>query len=116
MILRRLIASVLTLALFVTSGTMAVARGEMAQTAMLHVLCIDGAAQLVAIGPDGAPVEDHHACPDCVIGALADAGALILRGPVQSAARAADPAFHRAPLLPRQVAKAAPARAPPLSV
>ncbi len=114
--MRRLIAGMLTLVLLITSGTMAVARGHMASTAMLHVLCIDGEVQVVALGADGAPVEDHPACPDCTLGAL-----LALCGPepfavFTTAAGAAAPALPPTLQIPHRITESAQARGPPASV
>jgi hypothetical protein len=116
MILRRLLAAMLTLTLLLTSGAMAVSRGQMATGVMLHVVCIDGAAKLVAIGPDGAPVEQQAPCPDCVMGALLATTSAVVGPGFSLAARAADPLQPPAVLLSRSVAQAAPARGPPLSV
>ncbi|MDJ0994814.1 MAG: hypothetical protein QNI90_14655 [Dinoroseobacter sp.] len=116
MTVRRLIAAMLTLVLLITSGTMAVARGHMASTAVLHVLCIDGDTQVVALGPDGAPVEDRVACPDCVMGALLALGSSAQWRDLSEASRAADPALPPRFLLQCRVFQAALARAPPRSV
>ncbi|WP_425091216.1 hypothetical protein [Tropicimonas sp. S265A] len=106
-------AALLAVILGITSMTMAVARGEMASGVMLHELCIDGEARLVAIGPDGAPVEDGHVCPDCVMGTLGAPGTGQPDASVSTAARAADPLAPPVRLVSRRIWQAAPARAPP---
>lgn len=116
MTLRRLISATMTLVLLVTSGTMAVARGEMAGHAMLHMLCIDGEVRVVALGADGAPVENHGACPDCVIGALLSLDGDAAFSDFSTVAGAAEPALPPALLLQRKGTRTALARAPPVSV
>lgn len=95
---------------------MAVARGHMAHEAILHALCIDGKSQVVAVGPDGAPVDEQPACPDCVMGAL-----LALSGDgwqtsfsvVETSAQPAQPPVF---FVANQLSQLAWARAPPTSV
>ena len=63
-------ALLLALMLAMTSVSMAVARGGMSMNGAM-ILCIDAGQQVVPLGPDGQPIEVSHACPDCIIGALA---------------------------------------------
>ena len=63
-------ALLLGLVLAMTSVSMAVARGGMSLSGTM-ILCIDASQQVVPLGPDGAPMEVNHACPDCTVGALA---------------------------------------------
>ncbi|MEM8582389.1 MAG: hypothetical protein AAGF50_14425 [Pseudomonadota bacterium] len=116
MFTRRLIAATLTLILLITSGTVAVSRGHMASMAMLHVLCIDGEVQVVAIGQDGAPLEDHRSCADCVIGALLSLDGARNLGDYSYLAGTTEPAMPPALQVQPSTAKAALARAPPSSV
>ena len=63
-------ALLLGLVLAMTSVSMAVARGGMSLSGTM-ILCIDASQQVVPLGPDGAPMEVNHACPDCTVGAMA---------------------------------------------
>lgn len=73
-------ALLLGLVLALTSVSMAVARGGMSVHGTM-ILCIDATQQVVPLGPDGAPQEAQHPCPDCTMGALALTGALPLDPP-----------------------------------
>jgi len=63
---RRLISAVTVVALLVTSGAMAVARGQ-SDIGTLLVLCTGAGIEVVTIDVDGEPVERGHICPDCVL-------------------------------------------------
>lgn len=68
-LLRPFIAFALTLSLTLTSGAMAVARGQATDVAGQMVLCTGtGAGPVtVLIDSEGNPVGPHHICPDCAL-------------------------------------------------
>ena len=79
-------ALLLGLVLAMTSVSMAVARGGMSLSGSM-VLCIGATQQLVPLGPDGAPQDTQHPCPDCTMGAMALTEVAPLDAPVSLAAR-----------------------------
>lgn len=67
---RSAFAALLCLILIVTSVAFGAARGQ-ARVAGQIVLCIGGAAQVVAVDGSGQPVLRVHLCPDCALSGLA---------------------------------------------
>ena len=78
----------------------------------MMVLCIGTEAVTVPIGPDGAPEEAPHICPDCVMSVLADAPPL----PDLASTRGVSELIFAAPqgTEPRRAPRTASARAPPV--
>ncbi len=64
--IRRLIALSLALSLLLTSGAMAVARGQ-SDIGSLMVICTGHSYTVMEISADGTPVEHAHLCPDCTL-------------------------------------------------
>lgn len=62
--MRKTAALVLTLAMVLTSISMAVARGQNPDIGTEMVICTGVGMTTVTIGPDGEPVETTHICPD----------------------------------------------------
>lgn len=77
MTLSRLTSLSLVLIVALTSGAMAVARGQ-THAAGVIVICSGAGIQTVAVDAEGNPVGAGHICPDCALGAFdhADAPAL----------------------------------------
>ena len=70
MIIRRLFAVLLCVILGLSSGTMAVARGQGAGATAITICSGYGVVTLY-LGPDGTPVPGEggvHLCPDCLAG------------------------------------------------
>ena len=60
----RVLPWLLSLALALSSATMASARGQMAQGDAI-VICSGYGVVTIVLGPDGEPVGAVHPCPDC---------------------------------------------------
>lgn len=58
----------LSLALVLTSYSMAVARGQNPDIGTDMVICTGVEMTTVSIGPDGEPIETIHICPDAMAG------------------------------------------------
>jgi len=67
-ILRTALAVSLSLAIALTSGAMAVARGHAGEAVGVVVLCIGHRTVAVHVDAAGDPIEAPHFCPDCVLG------------------------------------------------
>lgn len=63
---RLILSLLLSLGLALTGGTMAVMRGQMAQTTTL-VICTGHGVAMVTLDVDGNPVEALHPCADCTL-------------------------------------------------
>lgn len=101
--------------MIVTSGAMAVARGQAYDAVGQIVLCTGHGAILVTVDAQGEPIEPPHLCPDCVLAMLADTAVPPVVAPVDLAS---GPLF--APLAeqanPLSSGGRAKARAPPAVV
>lgn len=64
--LRLTLSLLLCLGLALTGGTMAVMRGQMAQSFTM-VICTGHGTATVTLDADGNPVDFMHACPDCTL-------------------------------------------------
>lgn len=70
--LRAIFAICLTLVLVLTSGAMAIARGQMAASpAMTLVICVGEGTETLRLDADGNPIPATHHCPDCTLVGLA---------------------------------------------
>ena len=108
----QLIRPILILCLVLTSFALGSARGQ-TRIGDQVVLC-SGEAVVLVFGPDGAPVESPHYCPDMVLSMLA-ATALppVLPVPEQALLSVRFAPFH--PILAGAAQVAAQARDPPLA-
>ena len=112
-VLRPVIGLCLALMLALTSGAMAVARGQ-TMAAGTIVLCTGTGPLAVSVDADGQPVGPAHICPDCALS--------LLDAPAPAPADMALPGVWVAFLVPltalqavpRQVRERPQARAPPL--
>lgn len=69
-LLRPLIALFLALTITLTSGAMAVARGNARAGMGMITLCTGYGPQQVTVDKDGQPVGPAHFCPDCALAAF----------------------------------------------
>jgi hypothetical protein len=72
--LRALAALALALILALTSGTLAMARGQTMAAGEI-VICSGGAAVTLAVDAEGKPTGPAHICPDCALTFLVAAAA-----------------------------------------
>ncbi|MEL7117562.1 MAG: hypothetical protein AAGP08_18590 [Pseudomonadota bacterium] len=78
--MRSVIAFFLSAVMLITSGAMAVARGNMLDAEGQIVLCTSHGTSLLLIDADGNPLGAPHICPDCnlsLIGADASPHAIL---------------------------------------
>lgn len=111
--LRPVLIVVFALVLALTSGAMAVARGQ-THTAGMIVLCTGTGPVAVAVDAKGQPVGPAHICPDCALSLIV---ALPAPDPAARALSASPVVFRPAPRPPAAtpVPLSARARAPPLA-
>ena len=113
--INRAISAVLALVMLLTSGAMAVARGQAYDVAGQIVLCSGHGIVVVLLDAEGDPVARPHLCPDCMLSS-SDPGA----GPLPAAApiRVEPVAFSALAVPAHGIARlpTAHARAPPASV
>ncbi|MGC8203749.1 hypothetical protein ACP2AV_13695 [Aliiroseovarius sp. PTFE2010] len=80
MLLRPICALFLALTITLTSGALALARGNTQVGVGQMALCTGSGTTIVTVDADGQPVGPSHYCPDCALGAFfmpqATAGAL----------------------------------------
>ena len=62
--IRAFVAYALALVLTVTSFSFAAARGTNPDMGMEMVICTGVGLTTITLGPDGAPIETTHVCPD----------------------------------------------------
>lgn len=65
--MRQAISALLALVMVITSGAMAVARGQTYDVAGHVILCIGHGLVVVQIDRNGEPVEAPQLCPDCTL-------------------------------------------------
>ena len=65
--LRAFVSISLIVALVVTSGAMAVARGQSFDAVGKIILCVGHISRVVYIDQQGEPVERPQVCPDCAL-------------------------------------------------
>jgi hypothetical protein len=110
--LRPLAALLLALLLALTSGTMAVARGQATAVGTL-VLCTGQGVVAVPVDAEGKPTGAAHICPDCALSLFAALSAPP-PGPVRPAAAVMPVSVASGvSLLPRRPGAAPRARGPP---
>ncbi len=111
--LRPVLILLFALILALTSGAMAVARGQTHAAGMI-VLCTGSGPVTVAVDADGQPVGPAHVCPDCALSLIV---AVAAPDPVPRALSATSVRFRLAPLpaVAVPVALLPRARAPPLA-
>ncbi len=63
-VIRAIFAYVLALVLTVTGFSFAQARGVHPDMGMEMVICTGVGMTTITVGPDGAPIETNHVCPD----------------------------------------------------
>lgn len=110
---RSLAGIALALMLALTSGAMAVARGQ-THAAGQVVLCTGSGPVTVAVDADGQPIGPAHICPDCALGFFAAVSEPPgVPGPAPVAGEPLRPAVEASRA--SRPLHAARARAPPLS-
>jgi hypothetical protein len=112
--LHALTALALALILTLTSGTLAMARGQ-AMAAGEIVICSGGAVVTVAVDAEGKPTGPAHICPDCALtlfAAAAPPAAILMLA--ETASALVLPATQHPALAPHILA--ATARGPPSAI
>jgi hypothetical protein len=67
---RRCIAGLIALVMLVTSGAMAVARGQAYDATGAVIICTGHGVIVAWVDDEGQPVEAPHLCPDCVLASV----------------------------------------------
>lgn len=113
--IREHIAGLLVLVMCVTSGAMAVARGQAYDATGAVIICAGHGVVVAWVDRHGQPVEAPHLCPDCVLGAPdPQATCALFRVDLLLSAQATWPELPRtAPFAKLRIRKA---RAPPVPV